>query len=741
MGNVKVGLGLLVFLFVLSAMPVQGQQDYNPSIQDVDGFVSVNGTRFYLDGKPFYFSGTNNYYLFYKPWDQVEEVLDDAKAMNLRVLRTWGFCDGMQEECSFQPEPGVYNESGFQGMDRVIKEAGDRGIKLMIPLVNNWGDFGGMCQYARWCNESIPDYNSCSPDAGSGTAGSGSHDAFYTNNCTRGLYKNYIAYFLNRTNSITGVKYKDDPAIFAWQLANEPRARSDPSGNTLYNWISEMSAFVKSIDSNHLLTTGEDGFYLNKSNEYGYAGYDGQDFISHHLIPSIDFASMHMYPWNSYYTYENMLKWIEEHAVDANTIIKKPVVLNEFGVKGSLRDEWMMGFYKKIEDVNLNGDLFWILCHDSYPDYDGYCVYYPGDSSVPIITSHSDIMNSKNDTNSYSVSQIISGNKIEHRFYFNEHHFLTIVDDSGTFNIRPHPGVDINGWGSSWYMQPFLPGAVLKHTSIESIVPGIDGIDVKASGHVSRDNDDTYGTWDINMSFVYDSDGKMVQGNGGYAIVLDEILSAETGDLNLFKIASNYLDDVPLLGGGTGDTGDMNHADVAGDSSSFVWNPPEQPGHFPYDLTDSISVDVSGRFNNVDTCAQGHSGIKAAYKPSLKVALASQQAGIPMIFGGMYDTGKAQDFWEDNVGITPLVLKQSGFIQYDFELVFGSEALPGDGTLLDGDVNGDCTVNIFDLAAVGLAYGSQPGSGGWNGKMDFSGDCAINIFDLAAVGLNYGNSC
>ncbi len=341
----------------------------------------------------------------------------------------------------------------------------------------------------------------------------------------------------------------------------------------------------------------------------------------------------------------------------------------------------------------------------------------------------------------YTVSQFLDESRIQHRFYYKGHHFMTIVNDSGTFNIRPHPGVDVNGWGSSWYMQPFLPGATLKHTIIESIVPGIDGIDVTASGYVSNGSDTSYGIWGINMSFRYSQDAKKVSGNGTYKIILDGYLSDEDEDLNLFKIASNYLDDVPLLGGGTGDTGDMNHADVVGDSFSFVWNPPEEPGHFPYDLTDSISVDVSGRFNNVDTCSQGHSGIKAAYKPSLKVALTSQQAGIPMIFGGIYDTGKAQDFWEDNVGITPLVLKESGSIQYGFDVVFESEALPGDGTLLEGDVNGDCTVNIFDLASVGLAYGSQPGSEGWNGKMDFNGDCAINIFDLAAVGLNYGNVC
>lgn len=57
---------------------------------------------------------------------------------------------------------------------------------------------------------------------------------------------------------------------------------------------------------------------------------------------------------------------------------------------------------------------------------------------------------------------------------------------------------------------------------------------------------------------------------------------------------------------------------------------------------------------------------------------------------------------------------------------------------LEGDTNKDNKVNIFDLARVGLRYGSDMWGDNYDPRTDVNGDGIVNIFDLATVGLNYG---
>jgi len=72
-----------------------------------------------------------------------------------------------------------------------------------------------------------------------------------------------------------------------------------------------MAAYVKSIDTNHLLEVGLEGFYgqsvpsRKQFNPINSNGGVGSDFISNNLVPGIDFATIHAYP-DQWYNYTHM---------------------------------------------------------------------------------------------------------------------------------------------------------------------------------------------------------------------------------------------------------------------------------------------------------------------------------------------------------------------------------------------------------------------------------------------------
>jgi hypothetical protein len=67
----------------------------------------------------------------------------------------------------------------------------------------------------------------------------------------------------------------------------------------------------------------------------------------------------------------------------------------------------------------------------------------------------------------------------------------------------------------------------------------------------------------------------------------------------------------------------------------------------------------------------------------------------------------------------------------------GNSVTVRDALLAGGDTNNDTQVSLFDLVAVGGAFGTCPGGDGCPGP-DINGDGCTNIFDLVILGGNYG---
>lgn len=365
------------------------------------GFVTAQDNYFVLNGKPFYYSGTNNYYLNYAPTVMIDSVLDSASKMGLKVMRCWGFDDGQEAYgCEMQSALGVYDNTGFERLDYSISQASKLGIKLIIPFVNNWDDFGGMDQYVVWA----------------GLTKTTDHDKFYTNATCTTAYKNYVSHVLNHVNTYTGIAYKDDPTIMSWELANEPRCTSDTTGDTLYNWVSEMSTYVKSIDSNHLLTVGDEGFFnrVSPTWDYEYDGATGVDWDRLITLPNIDFETMHLYTEGWGKTEAWGLQYISDHITVAKTV-GKPTILEEYGVssnKETVYADYGDACYVSSDlGTGAAGQMFWLLNgvdNDGttlYPDYDGNRVVYPS-TVATVLSAYAAKMDSKNNVTLGTASAI-----------------------------------------------------------------------------------------------------------------------------------------------------------------------------------------------------------------------------------------------------------------------------------------------------------------------------------------------
>ena len=103
-------------------------------------------------------------------------------------------------------------------------------------------------------------------------------------------------------------RYKSSPAIFAWELSNEPRCGADAARNlprsptgcnatVLTSWVNQITTFIKTIDKNHLVTLGDEGFFNDPtSTDPQYDGSDGVDFNANLRVKNLDFGTFHLYP-------------------------------------------------------------------------------------------------------------------------------------------------------------------------------------------------------------------------------------------------------------------------------------------------------------------------------------------------------------------------------------------------------------------------------------------------------------
>ncbi|MCR5519102.1 MAG: cellulase family glycosylhydrolase, partial [Bacteroidales bacterium] len=259
---------------------------------------------------PEYFIGTNMWYasrIAVEEPQRLSAELDSLKAYgisNVRVLAT---------------------DENWEGMDLLLKELSARKMQAVLFLNNAW----------EWSEDG---YRSYMEKAGAGVQPHPAKDGYYAymvamagfaqNEKAVELYQEHVRKVVER--------YKGSDAIYSWQVCNEPRPFStEPAAvEAFYKYVQGTAALIKSIDPDHMVSTGNEG----------QMGCEKEMSIYEKLndCPDIDYITIHIWPYNWGWVKEDNIaggapEAIEQVGLYIDSALQtarklgKKVVIEEFG--------------------------------------------------------------------------------------------------------------------------------------------------------------------------------------------------------------------------------------------------------------------------------------------------------------------------------------------------------------------------------------------------------------------------
>jgi mannan endo-1,4-beta-mannosidase len=329
------------------AAPAAGRQPAAAAAQPLPAgaFVRADGPRLVLGGKPFRFVGTNLAVMHDPPWrTRYRETIAAAACDGLTVGRVWALGEGTADA-----EP-------WERQARLFRAGPD--------------DFGGVPMYLRWAGVDPEQW--------------GARVRFFTDPRIRGWYRAHLERVVGRVNSVTGVPYRDDPTILAWELMNESTYVGEEAAAARRAWIGEMSRYVKKLDPNHLVSPG-------------LLGYDSRgeraEWLRVMQLPEVDYCDLHYYPQDNEHKLRGRAaieRAIDDAAQLARFVARKPLVIGEFGFRahpaiweGLARSVWFDAFVSRALDDGAAGVLAWI-----YEPWQGrerpHGIYYDDGRSAPV---------------------------------------------------------------------------------------------------------------------------------------------------------------------------------------------------------------------------------------------------------------------------------------------------------------------------------------------------------------------
>jgi mannan endo-1,4-beta-mannosidase len=321
---------LTIFLLIFPGIIITGfSKSETVNGDGFDNFISAKGNKLMDGEKVFRFISYNiptlnfneDEFEFSKlhPYSlpdefELRDVFESVSQMGGKVIRLYT----LPVKFDFEPEdapayvlaPNKFSEEAFKIMDLALKLANEYHVRIIFSVLNNWQWMGGRPQYAHFREKTA--------------------EEFWTDPQLIDDFKATLKYAVNRTNTITGIQYKNDKAIMCWETGNE---LSSP-----LKWTIEICRFIKSLDSNHLVMDG-----YNASAETPLR--EGSIFE-----PSIDIIQSHHYEINPAEFIENVNRNI------ATLNKRKPYIIGEFGFVGTPAIEQ---YLNKIIESDISGMLIW----------------------------------------------------------------------------------------------------------------------------------------------------------------------------------------------------------------------------------------------------------------------------------------------------------------------------------------------------------------------------------------------
>ena len=354
------------------------------------------------NGKSEYFIGTNLWYAGRLAADKagrdrLSRELDALRAMgvtNLRVLAT----EGDDISCL------------KYALDCMQK----RGMSAVLFLNNAWEWSYGFADYLEAAGAGPQPR----PAVEGYTAYMNGMASFSTNGKAIALNHDYIRRIVSAL--------KNHPAIFSWQICNEPRCFSNSPSvrNAFVQYIHSTAALIKSIDPIHMVSTGNEGLMGCENDMNLYERINTCD--------DIDYITIHIWPYNWGWVRENSVnndirgaidnigRYIDRQLETARQL-GKPMIIEEFGYPRdgfnfdpssptSGRDSIYSYVFSRVvksaqNDGNLAGCNFWgwggyaVPSHEKWQEGDDFCgdpaqepqglnsVFSTDTSTINVITS------------------------------------------------------------------------------------------------------------------------------------------------------------------------------------------------------------------------------------------------------------------------------------------------------------------------------------------------------------------